>query len=208
MLLFPPSRVSLLLLMGLFTATLATMLYEVLRREFSVPAGMAAAVLLISLPVVQLYSRRVMMEIPLAVLFYIAVLVYGRYLDNPRWQDAAWFGLVASLACLTNGSGFLLALVPVFSVLLTWRFRLLGRCQRRRPGICSPRVLSGKPLARPANRTSWRLTSEVSWTSFLAFFIALGLDSCHSSSPACMPTLRAGPGTAPAGRENGWWGRR
>ncbi len=127
MLLFPPSRVSLLLLMGLFTATLATMLYEVLRREFSVPAGMAAAVLLISLPVVQLYSRRVMMEIPLAVLFYIAVLVYGRYLDNPRWQDAAWFGLVASLACLTNGSGFLLALVPVFSVLLTWRFRLLGR---------------------------------------------------------------------------------
>ena len=127
MLLFPPSRVTLLLLITIFTAILASMLYETLRREFSAKAGLAAGVLLLSLPIVHPCSRTVMVEIPVAVLIYSAVLMYGRYLDNPRWPDGVWFGIIASLACLTKGSGLLLALVPVFSLLFTHRFRLLGR---------------------------------------------------------------------------------
>lgn len=126
-LVFSPSRVSVLLLMAALAALLATTLHEVVRRDFSVWAGIGAGLLMLSLPVVQQFSRMVMGETLLALLVFWAVLAYARYLDTEKWQDAAWFGLWASLAILTRGTGIVLALVPPLGVLLTRRFRLLAR---------------------------------------------------------------------------------
>ena len=99
-LLFTTSRTSVILLMAAITALLATILCEVLRREFSLAMGMSAAALFISLPVIEEFSRLVMAEMLVALLVLLAVLAYGSYLDSERWQPAAWFGIWFSWHCL------------------------------------------------------------------------------------------------------------
>jgi Dolichyl-phosphate-mannose-protein mannosyltransferase len=124
-LLFTTSRTSVMLLMAAVTALLATMLCEVLRKEFSLAMGMSAATLFISLPVVEEFSRLVMAEMLVALLVLLAVLSYGRYLDTGRWQPSACFGVWFTLALLTNGTAIQLAMLPPFAVLFGRRWHLL-----------------------------------------------------------------------------------
>jgi hypothetical protein len=126
-LLFSPSRASLMLLMAAMTALLSTTLFVVIRREFSFRAGMAVGFVLVSLPIIQQHTRMVMADMLAILLIFLAVLLFARYLDSLKWQDAAWFGVVSCCAILTKGAGFLLAPVSVVSVLLSWRLRLLKR---------------------------------------------------------------------------------
>jgi hypothetical protein len=127
MLVFSPSRLSVLALLALLTTLLALTLHLALRSEFSTAAGVASGLLLISLPMTQAFSGMVMAEMLVALLMFSSVLVFARYLDTERWQDAAWFGLLASFAILTKGTGFTLALIPPIAVVLTRKFRLLVR---------------------------------------------------------------------------------
>jgi hypothetical protein len=124
---FSAARPSLLLLMAALTALVAGSLYGVLRVQFPAPAAVAAGLLMVSLPLAQELGRAVMAETLTAVLVFQAVLWFGRYLDRPGWKPAAWFGLWSSLAILTKGTGFALALVPGISVLASGQFRLLKR---------------------------------------------------------------------------------
>ncbi|HSR09093.1 MAG TPA: glycosyltransferase family 39 protein [Bryobacteraceae bacterium] len=124
---FGTSRTSVLLLMAAITALLATILCEVLRDEFSLALGMAAAALFISLPVIEEFSGLVMAEMLVALLVLLAVLAYGRYLDSGRWQPAAWFGIWFALALLTKGTAIQLAILPPFAVLFAGRWHLLRR---------------------------------------------------------------------------------
>jgi hypothetical protein len=125
--LFSASRVSVLVLMALLTTLLAVALHLVLRGEFSTPVGIGSGLLLISLPMVQAHTGMVMSESLVTLLAFCAVLFFGRYIDTERWQDAAWFGLLASFAILTKATGFTLALVPPMATLLSRRFQLLLR---------------------------------------------------------------------------------
>lgn len=132
---FTPSRTSVMLLMAAITALLALLLCEAVREEFSASAGLGAAAVFISLPVVEEFSHLLMAEMLLALLVLLAVLSYGRYLETERWQAAAWFGLWCSLAILTKGTGIELALVPPLAVFLTRRWRLLRRFSFWLPAI-------------------------------------------------------------------------
>jgi len=132
---FTPSRTSVMLLMAALTALLATVLCQTIWEEFSLAAGVAAAILLLSLPVVEEFSSLLMSEILLTLLVFLAVLAYGRYLDTERWQPAAWFGLWATLALLTKATGIELALIPLCAILATRRWRLLGRFSFWLPAI-------------------------------------------------------------------------
>jgi hypothetical protein len=69
----------------------------------------------------------VMAEVLLALLSFQAVLCLGRFMDTERWQDAIGFGIYATLAILTKGTGLALALVPPLAVLFSRRFYLLAR---------------------------------------------------------------------------------
>src|SRR5260370_33340512 len=124
-----------MLLMAVLTAILATVLCETIWKEFSLEAGIASALLFLSLPVIEAFSGMLMSEILLTLLVLLAALAYGRYLDTERWQPAAWFGLWDSLALLTKATGIELALVPVFAVLFSRRWRLLRRFSFWLPGI-------------------------------------------------------------------------
>ncbi len=126
-LIFTTSRTSVMLLMAVITALLATVLCEALREEFSVAIGVAAAALFISLPVIEEFSDVLMAEMLVALLLLLAVLAYGRYLDTGRWQFAAWFGIWFSVALLTKGTAIQLAFVPPFAVLFARRWSLLRR---------------------------------------------------------------------------------
>ncbi|HEY6391026.1 MAG TPA: glycosyltransferase family 39 protein [Bryobacteraceae bacterium] len=132
---FTPSRTSVILLMAALTALLATVLCQTIWKEFSLGAGIAVAILLLSLPVIEEFSTLVMSEILLTLLVLSAVLAYGRYLDTERWQSAAWFGVWATLALLTKATGIELAFVPLCAVLAGRRWRLLRRFSFWLPAI-------------------------------------------------------------------------
>ena len=122
-----PCRASLMLLMALIAALLAAVVCETLRLDFSLPVGLCGAALLLSLPVVEQFGRDVMAEMLVALLVFLAVLAYGRYLDTERWQPAAWFGLWFALAMLTKGTAIQLALVAPVGAFLRRRLYLMRR---------------------------------------------------------------------------------
>jgi hypothetical protein len=125
MLLFSPSRTSIMLLMALITATLAFTLARVVGREFGPYAGLASGLFLVSVFVVQLYGAMVMADPLCALMEFWALLSFGRYLDSQRRRDAIWFGVFACLSILTKGNGMALVLLPPLALIPTRRFALL-----------------------------------------------------------------------------------
>lgn len=135
-LLFTPSRFSMLLLMALLTTLLAATVYEVIRTEYGSMMGIGAGLLLVFLPLIQEYSGMVMAEILVALLSFWAVLYFGRFLNEERWQDAVGFGVIASLTIMTKLTGLALALVPLLGLLFSRRYSLV-----RRPSFWLPAVI-------------------------------------------------------------------
>lgn len=135
MLLFSPSRVSVMMLMVVITSALAFTVYKLVYREFgTVSAGMVAG-LLICCPLVLQYTAMVMLESLLALFSLWAAVYFGRFIDQGRWQDSGKFAVFASLAIMTKANGFELALVPAFVLLLTRRFYFLRRWSFWVPGL-------------------------------------------------------------------------
>jgi hypothetical protein len=125
MLILPTSRTSILLQMAATTAFLAWMVSATVKRHFDWKAGVLAGLLTICLPITQMYTSEVMAETLLAIVSFAAAIYFARYLETERWQDSALFGLFASLAVLTKGSGWDLALIPPIAIVLTRKYRLL-----------------------------------------------------------------------------------
>ena len=84
-----------------------------------------SAVVLLSLPLVRSYYGMVMAETLSALLMFGATLAFGRFLDRERRADALWFGVLATLAILTKGTGLALALAAPLALLFTRRLHLL-----------------------------------------------------------------------------------
>jgi hypothetical protein len=80
---------------------------------------------LLSLPLVRSYYGMVMAETLCALLMFGATLAFGRFLDRERRADALWFGVLATLAILTKGTGLALALAAPLALLFTRRLHLL-----------------------------------------------------------------------------------
>jgi len=78
LLLFPASQVSVMALMAVLTAGLATMVCQAVRKELSTMEGVAVGVLLVCTPLVQLHSRMVMAEILETALVFWATLAFKR----------------------------------------------------------------------------------------------------------------------------------
>lgn len=124
---FSPSRVSLMVEMALFTALLALLIYQAVRSEFGMLAGLAMGLLFLLLPLTQTYSGMLMTEIPIALLNFAAALCFGKFLDTGHWRYIVAFGVLAPVAILTKGSGLVLSLVPPLAVLFSRRWRFLVR---------------------------------------------------------------------------------
>jgi 4-amino-4-deoxy-L-arabinose transferase-like glycosyltransferase len=124
---FGPSRVSVLLLMAALTAVLALAVYRSVRGEFGAVLGWMAGLLFVALPLVQIYTNMLMADILTGLLCFWAALCFGRFLDTASWRSAAAFGVLASLAILTKGSGLVLGLMVPLAVVMGRRWGLLLR---------------------------------------------------------------------------------
>jgi 4-amino-4-deoxy-L-arabinose transferase-like glycosyltransferase len=122
---FSASRGSVLVLMAVLTMLLALVVYRAAAREFGAAIGAGCALLVILLPTVQEFAAMVMTEIPIALMCLLAALSYGRYLATGRWQDSAWFGLLAAIAIMTKGNALALALVPPLALVFSRRLELV-----------------------------------------------------------------------------------
>lgn len=137
-LVFSPGRASVLFLMAILTTVLALSVFAVAREEWGTSFALVGGLLFVALPLVQTSASRIMTEIPVALFGFLAILALGRYMERERWMDAAAFGLLASVAIMTKGSGFALGLAPLLAALLARRLALL-----RRPSFWLPALIVG-----------------------------------------------------------------
>jgi hypothetical protein len=131
MILFSPSRVSVLWELAFTTALLAYAVYAETRRwlggKFGWAAGVLAGVLTVCLPLVQTYTDEEMSETLLTLLCFWSATSFVRYVDSERWQDNLRFAIFFSLAVLTKGNGWLLALLAPLALLFSGKLRLFLR---------------------------------------------------------------------------------
>ena len=123
----PPSRGTLLALMAVLAALLATTLFLFLRPRAPPAHAFVAGLALLLLPLVRDYSAMLMADLLSALLAFPAALAFGRFLNTSRARDALGFGVFAALAILNKGSGFELALIPPLGLLFGRRLDLLKR---------------------------------------------------------------------------------
>ncbi len=124
---FASDRSSALVLMAVLAAILAFLTYGLVESEYGRAAGLACGACLLLVPTVQQFAGMVMTEIPVALLCLLAAIQFSRYMRSERWQDSAWFGVLASLAIMTKGSGLALAVVPPLALLFARRLYLVRR---------------------------------------------------------------------------------
>lgn len=180
---FSPSRPSILLLMASLTALLALLVWHALKKDFGPLLAAFGSVLFLSLPLTQKYSSLVMTEIPIALLAFIATLCFGRYLDDGRTSRSIFFGLFASAAILTKGSGLYLAFVPPITLILCRRFDLLKRIPFWASAaivavLCAPWTLFTLDKAKAGwehGSASWDFTSRAIPYYATKLFLAIGI---------------------------------
>ena len=126
-LMLPASRTSIMTLMAVLTWVTALVVFGALMREFDWRAALFGSLLFESFGLIQQYGSMVMTEIPVALFSTMAMLAFGSWMDHQRARDSIVFGLLASMAILTKGSGFAVALVPPLAILVSGRFHLLTR---------------------------------------------------------------------------------
>jgi hypothetical protein len=132
------------------TAGLITWLFgrQLLGREM--PA-LCVALLFCLLPLTRTYTAIVMSDLLLVIFCLLSVFSFARFLERGRWRDSIGFGVWASFAILTKGSGLCLAALPPVAILLSGRFSFLR----------NPRLL-GAPLTVFLLAFPWMwLTKEI-----------------------------------------------
>ena len=130
MIVFGGGRVPALLLLALFTAGGALLLFVAARRVLSLASAHLIALGFLLLPIVQMHFNMVMLESPLTLASLAAVLALISWIERDRWRDAVWFGLLTGTAIMTKGNAWALVLVPAMALVL------LGQVRR----IFSPRI--------------------------------------------------------------------
>src|SRR5262249_54517881 len=92
-LLFSESDTSLLILMAVTTALLATTLFHILREEFGALPAAAGAIFLVLIYLIRAHSMMIMLDITFALYCLLAIFFFGRFLDEEKTRDALLFGL-------------------------------------------------------------------------------------------------------------------
>ncbi len=124
---FGVSRFSLLLLMAALAGATATLIFEVVRRDFGAWAASVAAFVWLCGPLVHEHTAMIMAEMLSALTMFAATILWGKFMENGRARDAMWFALLTSVAILTKGTGLALLVMSAISVAITRKWRVLAR---------------------------------------------------------------------------------
>ncbi|MBN8734302.1 MAG: glycosyltransferase family 39 protein [Acidobacteria bacterium] len=164
MLLFGVARDSMVLLMAVVQAVFVTATIWWWKRILPLPYALGCGLLLLTAPLAQVSSRSLMGEAPMALLVLAAAAAWCHYLRNGRAAASGAFGVVASMALLTKGTGIVLAPLPPLTALFTGRARWLARGAFWLPAAIVV-VLCGFWYARVPGA----LHEEVAWLGGLLF---------------------------------------
>jgi len=127
MLVFEPGQQSIFLLMAFLTAGLGWLVYWSSRQHLGEGWALAAAILLIVLPIMQKYSSLVMTEVLMGLLVYSGLLLFMRYMETGHWKWSVLFGIVGATAIMVKGTGLVLGLIPPLAILFLKRWNLLAK---------------------------------------------------------------------------------
>lgn len=179
---FGTSNLSIITLMSLLAALVATVVFVSVRREVGGVFAWGTGLLFLLLPLVQHYSGMVSLDVSLALFCTLATLELGRFIDTGKTRYCITFGLLAAFSILVRGSALALAPVPVLALLLAGRLDLL-----KKPGLwlsaaivialCAPWYAVTLGMASRAwaggSSPSWEYAS-ITLPYFLRTFLSLG----------------------------------
>jgi Dolichyl-phosphate-mannose-protein mannosyltransferase len=125
MLVFPATRGSLLILLGLLSTIASTQLFLALQQEYGWGgAGLAAAAFL-ALPVMRRFTGLTMPDVLSVVFVFGAAMAFGDFLDRQRKRDALLAGVFGGLAILNSERGIVVWVVIVLAIAMTRKLRLV-----------------------------------------------------------------------------------
>ncbi len=155
MLLFSPSRFSVLILMAIWAAGLATGCYLVVRPQFGTIPAFCLAILLLTLPEIQTAANMVMADLMMSCGIFLATLWYAKYLETGRTRDALLFGILSATAILVKYNAAALVCLPPIALLLSGRFDMMKRRSFWVPvpvvaAICGPWYILDRNMVRYA----------------------------------------------------------
>jgi len=127
MLLWSPSRISVLLLQAVIAASWATMLFHVARRAAPAPLALAAGLSVLVVNRTVESFREVMSDGLTAAVVLLALLLFLRFLETERLRYAVRFGLATMAGLLTKGSAVLILPAALIAVVLSGNSRWLWR---------------------------------------------------------------------------------
>jgi hypothetical protein len=122
-----PAAPAALLLVGLCSTWVAWRLQSMVRELAGPAAGVVAAGLFLTTPLVMQISSVVMLDVVIAAFSLEAAYWLAQFVRSTSSRDAGLYGVFTALACLTKGNGVALVLMPILIVLITGRFNLLRR---------------------------------------------------------------------------------
>ena len=205
MLVFSPSRHSVLALSAVVTTGTAILCYAFLARRLGRALALFGAFAFIASPLVQGGSAELMLDIPVTLLCLLAALSFGRYLETGGTWYSVLFGFLAAAAMLVKGNGICLALLPPVALVIGRRLDLL-----RRPSFWLPvpivAVLAGPwyvftyGLAEQGFRYGWgiafiRLSSVANAESLYDAIGPVVLAAAVAGLIAVLMAPRASPGS-------------
>ncbi len=120
-----PRPVTALICEALFAAGIAALVgYEITRMGGWI-AGLSASLAALAAPEIFFGIENVMLDVPITFFALLAMLVWARFLAEPKAWSAVGFAAAAIATIMTKGNGFFLALLPLFSTVAGGRLRLL-----------------------------------------------------------------------------------
>ncbi|WP_312487329.1 glycosyltransferase family 39 protein [Sphingomonas sp.] len=87
--------------------------------------GLAAALAMLTLPLVGDSARAFLLDQPVALVVGLGAIAWLRAAEAPGWGRFALFGMLAAFAPLVKGNGALIALVPAIEIALARRWAIL-----------------------------------------------------------------------------------
>jgi len=128
MLVFGVSHGSALLLTATITAVIATLVFSVARRWGPAAVGFLWGALFLMTPEVVSASTMFMLDLPVTLFSFCALLALIRFSQNPdRVMNAVLFGGFATLTILTKYSGAFVCLLPIALIVATRRWKLFAK---------------------------------------------------------------------------------
>ena len=125
--LFGVTRESLLWMIALCGAGLATLLYSILKKCFDEWTAAAGGAMLLFVPAVQWSACVVMVDLACSLFALAAIVFFLRFVEHGWWWDSALFGAFCGLGLLTKNSTYFTVLIPPVLIAGTGRWDLLRR---------------------------------------------------------------------------------